>query len=161
MTFGINPKDRGEQPLVWWGARAIYRGAGFPVDYVHDRQQTMPYDKNSVECKALWFWLDHYAKLDLATMLKKLVVTPSEERDVVIESHGFKLIANPRRSYGYLYIGAWPTVSPVVMPPPVTAADVAMKKFRTDRGLEAPSLPIRTTVVNDEEFRGGRRARRR
>jgi hypothetical protein len=161
MTFGINPRDRGEQPPVWWGARAIYRGVRFPVDYVHDRQQTTPYDKSSIECKALWFWLDHYAKPALDAELKRLVVTPSEERDIVIESHGFKLIANPRRSYGYLYIGAWPTVTPIVMPPPMTVADIAMKKFREARGLDKAPVPIRTTIVNDEEFRGGRRARRR
>ena len=152
--FGINPATLQESPPTWWGARAIYSPReGYTIDIPWDRRQTTPYEPESIACKALWFWLDNYGIPALHAEVKKLGLQGSEDRLITIESHGFKLVATPRSSYGYLYIGAWPTSPDVVMPPEPPPKKEAPPPKKTAARRRS------STVMNDEEYVGGRRRR--
>lgn len=157
--FGISPRSRNTSAPLWWGARAIFhvdydRYSGNPkytLDIPWDRRQTTPYIEDGAEQKALWFWLDNYGMPALRVLLKKEAVTTRDDKDLVVESHGFKLVANPNGSCGYLYIGAWPTSADVKMPPPPPPKKEAPPE-------PAKAAPRRSsTFMDDDEFSGGRR----
>ena len=90
-----------------WGARAIYRDG--TIDLLHDRQGIRG---DSQELAALLTWLDEKALPTLRVMGKnEELPDPQEADEVKIQGDGFILLANPRRSYGYLYLAAWPDES--------------------------------------------------
>jgi hypothetical protein len=111
--FGLKPtpdilSDR--TPLAWWGARAIYRydfkapvGRRASVDLVWDRGQMegAKKDRDVLSC-----WLDAVALPKLREELERLVILPNDEETVFLDSPNCRLWATPRKSHGYLYIGA-------------------------------------------------------
>jgi hypothetical protein len=100
MSWGALPKDT---PVPWWSARAIFH-APDGIDLVHDR---IDHEGDKAEVKALCKWLDTKGLKMLKEQLRKEGVQGSEFHEVRIEGDGHVLIANPRKSYGYLYLGAW------------------------------------------------------
>lgn len=98
--WGIRPDHK---PEPWWGARAIYRG-GDTFDLVHDR---MAREGKGPEVRALTLWLDGTGLAAMKAKLREERMTARDEREVRIEQDGYVLVANPRMSCGYLYIGAW------------------------------------------------------
>lgn len=122
--WGISPKARGEESNVWWGARTIYNEMECSFDILWDRKQTV-----GENAEPLWKWLDEWGLPALRKELSRKRVRSNEEEDIIVESHGFKLVANPNRSYGYLYIGAWPTGVMVMPPdPPKARREPRLKK---------------------------------
>ena len=103
FLFGYK-KPEGEVPC-WWGARAILKNR--VIDILWDRHNMLGTDEKAK--KALAKWLNSSKGLKA---LQKLVVQEylcnDEEREIRIEDTkaGYYIVANPNRSYGYLYIGA-------------------------------------------------------
>lgn len=96
--------DARGKPRSYYGARAIFDPtAKNPIDIPFDRQECEP------ECSKSpllyqWFYSEGLAWLREES---KKLTTDSEE--VLRHDKGklFGLVASPKRSYGYLYIGAW------------------------------------------------------
>jgi hypothetical protein len=97
-----------------WSARAIY-GDG-QIDLLWDRQ-AVEGDASPDERKALAAWLDEKALPYLRHMFKTGEDVPysSECREITVKGDGFTLRADPRASYGYLYLSA--TVDPSSVEP--------------------------------------------
>ena len=87
-----------------WGARAIYRNC---VDVPWDRQH-LAGDEPAKRALAQWLAKKTGGGMTLlAKRLKAEGVLPSEDREIAIDHGRFHLRANPRKSYGYVYITAW------------------------------------------------------
>lgn len=100
LSWGLDP-DR--ECVACWGARAIYEKTGGFIDLLWDRKSS---DGPEHEKKRLYNWLDAEGLPLLRALVKSEMLQPDERRMLVIERPGFRLIANPNRSFGYLYIGA-------------------------------------------------------
>lgn len=118
--------DDNEKPITWglraaegtrfhWSARAIY-----PVDLLWDRMSVVG-DATEDERKALGRWLDDKALPYLRSLVReqggplrrRATNAPDfpgtgEDREIRISGDGYTLRANPRGSYGYLYLSAAP-----------------------------------------------------
>jgi len=118
------PPPSNENVLCAWGARAIYkfnfdrdhRGRREPpmIDLLWDRQDFVPHvDAPEVEValvrgkEKLQKWLNTKGLKKLATKCLKECITGDCGDVVAITDGDFGIIASPRQSYGYLYIGAW------------------------------------------------------
>lgn len=104
MTFGLYPgifKDGRPN----WGARAILDRHG-NVDIVWDRQQMEGGD--DLDRQRLAKWLETKGIPRLRRMLRKSPLGLYENDEVQVLQGGYILMANPKASYGYLYITAYP-----------------------------------------------------
>jgi hypothetical protein len=105
LRFGLNPPE-GVQTA--WGARWIISPAG-DVDPVWDRTDAIGPDHRRREL------LDHLAARVGDTphqkareLLERGELSRSDDARVTLyEDEVVTVVANPRRSYGYLYVGAW------------------------------------------------------
>ena len=89
-----------------WGARAIYQNG--TIDLLWDRQ-SMSGTCSEEERKELAAWLDDKALLYLRSLCRYGNGPDGSSAEVVeVRGDGFTLLASPRKSYGYLYLGAWP-----------------------------------------------------
>lgn len=86
-----------------WGARAIYQ-APTSIDLLWDRQSS---DGLKEDREALSKWVNGKGLPGLKKILKKDWLGGSEDREVEFKEGGYVIRANPRASYGYLYLGAW------------------------------------------------------
>jgi len=93
-----------------WGARAILRDG--VIDLVWDRQGVEGAAADH-ERTALAAWLNEKAMPWMRAYAKHGEDFPSgdEDREVSVSGDGYKLRANPRSSYGYLYMSAEPCAS--------------------------------------------------
>ncbi len=103
---------------IAWGARAIYRlgstgkrGSGrtiATIDLLGDRQ-SIKFDDGfaPIEFRNFVKWIDKVAMPELRRQCVARYITADSNKTIEIESDGFKLIAGPRGSHGYLYIRAW------------------------------------------------------
>jgi hypothetical protein len=98
--FGIRTEDKFK---AWWGARAIFTNRF--VDLLHDRQS---WEGEEKEKKALEKWLNKTGLPKIRKLASSLDTRDHEE--VRFEDDKHVIVANPRASYGYLYIGAWSKV---------------------------------------------------
>jgi len=105
-----------------WGARAIYQLAAKPerdrrgrllryvhtaeIDLVHDRQD-MAGGASMAERKALAAWITGTGIPAIKTLLADGDINPGSSAIVEHASEGYKIVAGPRASHGYLYIRAW------------------------------------------------------
>lgn len=109
---------------VAWGARAIYHLDPVEVRVgkngkrlKHPRAETratidLLWDRKSAtgdqkDVDALCAWLDKYGLKTLKQLCEKQYITSDSNEIITIEANGYKLVASPRESYGYLYISAW------------------------------------------------------
>jgi len=104
LQWGIQPPD-GPDTIVAcaWSARAIYDGR--TVDVLHDRQDVCgaPGDR-----AALVRWLDERALPHLRDLAAgRDLPGTRDQHEVRVRGDGYVLVADPRRSSGYLYLGAW------------------------------------------------------
>jgi hypothetical protein len=104
VFFGLCAPEGTE---TFWGCRAIFRDG--TIDIVWDRTSS----DGDLKASGLEKWLNEQA----LPYLRHLAAhdddfpQPNEYRSVEVFGDGFYLRANPQRSYGYLYIGAWPSAS--------------------------------------------------
>lgn len=98
--WGLAPLPGEAKDDVSWGARAIYRDN--VIDIVWDRCTWTGAPPDD-----LVKWLDNVALPKLRKLVVKERLGQNESRDMIVEDKKFCLKANPRQSYGYLYIGAW------------------------------------------------------
>jgi len=110
-----------------WGARAIYtanrqsyaanytkrgtlrkrgREPRFTVELLHDR---MGPAGDPALVKGLCAWLDKVGMPRLRKECDVKFVTPDSNDRIEFTDGRYTLVASPRESYGYLYIGAWMT----------------------------------------------------
>jgi hypothetical protein len=102
MFFGIEP-PAGARPRARWGARAIYRD--FTFDMLWDRTSC---EGEEPDRAALLAWVEECGLPGLRAVAKRARLPQSSREELEVVGMGFRLVASPRRSYGYLYIGAWP-----------------------------------------------------
>lgn len=117
---------------IAWGARAIYRldsndtmrrgghvvrraGTRAVIDTLFDRQGLAARGDVKdpaviAEFRRFTKWLDGIAMPALRKECASRYITPDSSATVEIERDGYKLVAGPRASYGYLYIRAWKVV---------------------------------------------------
>jgi hypothetical protein len=119
--FGIRPPDG--IPGAAWGARAIYRlkrervyRNGRPakngaqrtvaeIDLVWDRQSWQ--GGSNRERDALKGWINRRGLVALRRACAKAYLAGNSDELVTVERDGYVITASPKRSHGYLYIGAW------------------------------------------------------
>jgi cytoskeleton bundling-enhancing protein CbeA-like protein len=106
FIFGIQPPPTYPAEAPRWGARAIYTESSF--DLLYDRQQVTGGDPETR--RQLVAWLNTKALPELRARAQRYELPVGSVDELVeIQSEGFCLQANPRKSYGYLYLGAWRT----------------------------------------------------
>jgi hypothetical protein len=110
--WGLFPADG---TRYHWSARAILDNDG-GIDLLHDRM-AVEGEASDDERKALGAWLDGKALPYLRAKFATCDDTPyqSECREITVKGDGFTLRADPRASYGYLYLSA--TVDPTATDP--------------------------------------------
>jgi hypothetical protein len=128
--------DGGAPPRGWglhasfgaryhWSARAIY-----PVDLVWDRM-SVEGEASPEERKALGAWLDNQALPYLRSIANgSELPAQSEDLEIRVSGDGYTLRANPRGSYGYLYMSAAPDPSATGPTPKVVRAKDARRVAR-------------------------------
>src|SRR5262245_59154844 len=123
--FGL-PVPEGVTPVRAWGARAILRTewvvkpvkrkgktvgrdseTKVSVETLADRSQYRGPDITAPEAKAFFAWLDQKGMPTLRKTADKLGLDPGEDTELPVDDGKYHLRANPRKSYGYLYIVAW------------------------------------------------------
>jgi len=97
--FGIRPPAK---VTTKWGCRAIFKRGD--IDIVWDRISKRGQND---KLKALCAWLD---KTGLKLLRKEMQRKPDQmsREETRIEADGYVIVASPKASAGYLYIGAWP-----------------------------------------------------
>jgi hypothetical protein len=120
LRFGINPPEGVETA---WGARWIIDQEGH-VDEVWDRTDAIgPDDRRRERLAYLNDHVGRAAQEAAAELLRSGRLRWSEETTVTLyEDDVVTVVANPRRSFGYLYVGAWFKADIPVSPPPGPAA---------------------------------------
>jgi hypothetical protein len=121
MTFGIKPET---PKYMWWGARAIYesnhdrltgkdfdRQGPYAFALLWDRQQIE--GGTDEEKRAFETWINKKGLPALRKLVKagcksRAGFSPDTDREIGTELDGYVIVANPRRSFGYLYIGIYP-----------------------------------------------------
>lgn len=93
MSWGIKAPEGAKAS---WGARAIFQDGR--VEIVWDRQ-------GGTGDEELISWLNAKGIKQLRKLAKDLA--SDEDREVRYQDGEFVVAANPRGSYGYLYLGAW------------------------------------------------------
>lgn len=114
---------------IAWGARAIYRldttdtkhrmvggrkklvqraSTTAVIELLHDRQGSAAREGvTDAERAALASWINKVAMPELRKQCARQYITPDSDAIIEIERDGYKLVAGPRASYGYLYIRTW------------------------------------------------------
>lgn len=87
-----------------WGARAIFQHG--IIDLVWDRKGYAIAEGQEAVAKALGAWLDRTGLPKMREMLRG--VSQRSEDVYTYEADGYRIECSPQRSYGYLYMGAWP-----------------------------------------------------
>jgi len=98
LSWGLQPP---EGVSVAWGARAIFEKG--QIDLLWDRTSTMGDEK---EVKKLGKWLNTKGLKGIRREVKNLQT--NAEYTVIYKDDKYTIRANPRRSYGYLYLCAFP-----------------------------------------------------
>lgn len=86
-----------------YGARAIYDTRG-NIDLLCDRQA---YEGDQKDWKKMSRWLDKKAIKAMRKYFLKNDIPTSSEHEWRMDDGDFHIMANPRGSYGYMYIVAW------------------------------------------------------
>lgn len=91
----------------WWGARVIFNPPDI-LDIVPDRQQIQ--GGTTEDRDKLVSWINSVGIRKLRDELAKQCISGSEDKLIAIDDKtaGFMMMANPKQSYGYLYISAMP-----------------------------------------------------
>jgi hypothetical protein len=110
--WGISPVSHLQAAKVWWGARAIYDERTGDIDLLWNRMGWNGLPEGAEPPPRLVKWLDSKGLPKLRAIMKKSRVGRDENFDTLVETKDFFLVANPRKSFGYLYIGAWEKEKP-------------------------------------------------
>ncbi len=119
LRFGLNPPADVETA---WGARWIIDPEGW-VDEVWDRTDAIGPDDRRREL--LVYLNDHVGRAPhqaASELLRSGALRWSDETTVTLYDEVVTVLGNPRRSFGYLYVGAWFKADIKQTPPPETAA---------------------------------------
>ena len=112
--FGIAPGSA--KPLAY-GARAIFKRDPKPyIDYVWDRQQLVGGTEEERKAFAAWMKRADFERI-VREMVAEHDLYPSDAAQVVRFVDGIEIQISPKKSFGYLYIGAWPTEGMIAAEP--------------------------------------------
>jgi len=100
--WGLKPEPGA---IVAWGARAIYKSYPVDVDLLGDRMGMA--GGNKVDRRCLADWINKVGLKLLKEQCATRGIRGDSEEVVRIEAGDFVLVASPRASHGYLYIGVW------------------------------------------------------
>jgi hypothetical protein len=103
--WGLRPGPGDGHPVFTWGARAIYYQDTASFDLVHDRQTCE--GGLTFHREELLRWLDTHGLPALRKLVARERPSAGGQELLQIREDGFVLRANPQRSHGYLYLGAW------------------------------------------------------
>jgi hypothetical protein len=101
--WGLRP---GRAVPISYGARAIFN-RGEKLDFLWDRNQII--GGTPEERGAFSKWVNANVPKIAAKMIKDFGLEPSDAAVVTGYQDGIEVMISPRKSFGYLYIGAWPT----------------------------------------------------
>jgi hypothetical protein len=116
-AWGIAPPD---EATLCFGARAIYKlttrtankrtgrvETTATIELLHDRSDLV--GGSEKERRVFVRWLNRVGFKHLRKECERRFVDPRGHKLVTIPGDDFTIVADPRASYGYLYIGAWRT----------------------------------------------------
>ncbi len=105
LRFGLNPPDGVETA---WGARWIIDPHG-SVDEVWDRTDAVgPDDRRRELLDYLHARVGHAPHQHASRLLERGELSWSQDAPVTLyDDEAVTVVGNPRRSFGYLYVGAW------------------------------------------------------
>ncbi len=121
--FGIRPPE--DMPIAW-GARLIFerghmgspstsrsqrdRDEGIRLQCLPDRVSLREPPAGVAELlmsRMFKEWIERNALQEFKALVSSTGLYPEEDRPVQVEKAGMLLSANPKKSYGYLYVGVW------------------------------------------------------
>lgn len=110
--YTMEPIYKPETRRVKVGARSrlIKTGRNIQIGtqpHFHLLPDRMDCEGDEAETKALCAWLDKIGLPELRKRLCSEFVTPESHTIVAVDDGAYQLQASPRRSFGYLYLGAW------------------------------------------------------
>jgi hypothetical protein len=115
--FGLRPVIVGSPVSLYWGARALYNpgsGPTYQVDVLWDRQSWSDQDvddaaaeANAPARKVISDWFNARGRALLQKQCKTVHLAQGDDDVIHVQERAFHIIANPKRSYGYLYIAVW------------------------------------------------------
>lgn len=97
VQWGLQPP---ETAIGAWGARAIYTPPD-GIDLVYDRKSVAGAHEDVIK------WLSRTGLEKLRKLLRGARLGQDSDEMVYVSDGRFTLAATPRRSFGYLFIGAW------------------------------------------------------
>lgn len=133
VAWGISPPA---PKYIAWGARAIYED-NCQIDLLWDRQEML--GGTDAERQQFNSWLNQWGLPNLRNKVLSARLRPGEGIQIDYQSYDWVIIANPQRSYGYLYIGAFP-VDGVQMPKPHPAPPASKKVKPKARTLKRKAI---------------------
>ena len=105
--WGIKPKDGEAKDGVSWGARAIYDNGSKHIDILWDRQGWNGLPLGHSPPPDMVKWINEVGLPALRKLVVKQRLGHEENLDVELHKDGWTMVCNPKKSFGYLYIGAW------------------------------------------------------
>jgi hypothetical protein len=116
LRFGLNPPDGVETA---WGARWIIDPHG-RVDEVWDRTDAVgPDDRRRELLDYLHARVGHAPHQRATQLLERGELSWSQDATVTLyDDEAVTVVGNPRRSFGYLYVGAWFKADQFAQEPP-------------------------------------------
>ncbi len=113
LPIGMMPANQATavKAKAAWGARALFRqGTGPPaygpqiIDLLWDRQDMLGPEPERLELQE---WIDSKGLPALRQAVEDMNLQTTSTETVTIKDGKFRMKASPKRSHGYLYIGAW------------------------------------------------------
>jgi hypothetical protein len=113
--FGLRPAAVGSPVELYWGARALYYPHGnYAVEILWDRQSWSDQDADEALAEAhaptrkvISDWWNTRGRARLEAECKRQVLSGADNYVIHVHERAFHIIANPKRSHGYLYIAVW------------------------------------------------------
>lgn len=107
MPWGLKPKEGEAKDGISWGARAIYDNGASSFDILWDRQDWHGLPLGHMPPPEMVKWINEVGLPALRKLVKRERLGQDENLDLELHKDGWTMVCNPKRSFGYLYIGAW------------------------------------------------------
>lgn len=107
MNWGLKPKEGEAKDGVHWGARAIFDNRSKDIDLLWDRQSWYGLPLGQKAPDDFVEWLNEVGLPGLKRLVRAQRLEQDEDLDIEFSKGDFVVVCNPKKSFGYLYLGAW------------------------------------------------------